>query len=144
MDRKRSLSRQSSSTGLNQETESALSQKSSSTAANYRFGALGNVRIVVQKIPLPDNIRARVKAIYQREIPKAVESQLLDITDALRQRLLKAMNGASKEDDSVEPILDALEALNDKGEFAFTRKAGMTPLVPSCSLGRYGDSLTLS
>ncbi|MCJ1347797.1 hypothetical protein MMC31_006026 [Peltigera leucophlebia] len=121
--RKRTLSTRSSVADVNQEVASVSSQKATSLA-NYRWKNLDYARIVVEDEPIPENVESRVNAIIRPEISKGWESELARITETFCNDFIDVLKGASREDDSVEPIHHALTSIDRKSEFMFPRKAG--------------------
>lgn len=121
--KKRSLSRHSSTTEMEQEKLSSSSQPTS-TMANYRWRNLDDARVVIEAADLPTNIERWVDAIIQPDISPSHESELSRIAETFCNDFNNVMKGAGREDDSLELIHTALSAM-DKGEqFLFPRKAG--------------------
>ena len=129
-DRKRTLSTRSSVADMSQEVASVSSQKATSLA-NYRWRNLDYARIVVEDEPIPENIESRVDAIIQPEISTEWKSELVRITETFCNDFIDVLKGASREDDSVEPIHRALTSIDTKNEFMFPRKAGISHSAPS-------------
>jgi hypothetical protein len=138
--RKRPLSRQSSIADMSQETASVQSQKSY-TAARYRLFALSKVKIFIRPGPLPEEIRPRVNAVVQRTVSQERKRELSRIANDLCNEFVNVLEGASREDDCVEPIHAALSAVDSGKKFSFPRKAGT--VTPSRSIV-YMVILTLS
>jgi hypothetical protein len=128
--RKRPSSRPPSSTDTNQETASVRSQTSSYTAARYRFSILSYARIFIRPGPPPEEIQSRINAIIQRKISEERKRQLSRFAENLCKDFIDIFNGASREDDCVEPIHRALSSMDGSRKFQFPRKAGIVfPLL---------------
>ena len=134
-DRKRTLSRRSSTVEVTQDATSVTSQKSSLSLSDYRLISLERVRIVVRHRDIPEHIQSQVDVIIQPEISEHRKSVLLSIVDDLCDAFPDVLEVASREDDCVELIFRALEAMDSRlfGKvFAFRRKAGIVnPLCAS-------------
>lgn len=128
--RKRPLSRQSSAADMSQETKSVQSQISY-TAARYRLFALNKVKIFVRPGPLPKEIRPRIDAIVQRTVSEERKRELYGIANSLCNEFISVLEGASREDDCVEPIHTALSAMDSGKKFGFPRKAGIVTFYQS-------------
>lgn len=122
---KRTRSRRTSTADMSQDAASASSQKSS-TYANYRWINLDSARIYAENGPIPKNIQTRVDAIIQPTLSKQKEKELSTISDTFCNDFVDVMKGASREDDSVEPIHAALTSLDSGKKFLFPRKSGMS------------------
>lgn len=94
-----SLSRQSSTADMNQETASVQSQRSSHTAAHYRWVTLSNARIFIHPGSFPEEIRPRINAVIQRRISKERKRKLSRIAENLYNDFIDILNRASREDD---------------------------------------------
>jgi hypothetical protein len=128
--RKRPSSRPPSSADMNQETASVRSQTSSYTTARYRFSVLSCARIFIRPGPPPEEIQSRINAIIQRKISAERKRQLSRFAENLYQDFIDIFNGASREDDCVEPIHRALSSMDSSRKFQFPRKAGIVfPLL---------------
>jgi hypothetical protein len=124
--KRRSLSRQSSSADMNQETASVQSQRSSYTAAHYRWVTLSNARIFIHPGSLPEDIQPRINAVIKRRISEKRKCELSRIAENLCNDFIDVLNGASREDDCVEPIHRALSSMDSSSrKFNFPRKAGI-------------------
>jgi hypothetical protein len=123
--RKRASSRPSSSADINQETASVRSQTSSYTAARYRFSILSCARIFIRPGPPPEEIQTRINAVIQRKISEERKYQLSHFAESLCKDFINIFNGASREDDCVEPIHHALSSMDSSRKFQFPRKAGI-------------------
>ena len=128
--RKRPLSRQSSMPDMSQETKSFQSQ-TSYTAARYRLFALSKVKIFIRPGPLPEEIRPRIDVIVQRTVSEERKRKLCGIANSLCNEFIRVLQGASREDDCVEPIHVALSAMDSGKKFGFPRKAGNVTLYQS-------------
>ena len=126
---KRTLSRRTSTTDMSQETASVSSRKSS-TYANYRWINLDSARIYAENGPVPKNIQTRVDTIIQPTLSEQQEKELSTISNTFCNDFVDVMNGASREDDSVELIHAALTSLDSGKKFLFPRKSGMSPYAP--------------
>ena len=124
-ERKRTLSTRSSVADMSQEAASVSSQKAISLA-NYRYKNLDNARMKIEDGLIPKNIDSRVDAIIHPEISTESETDLARITATFCNEFDDVLRGASREDDSVEPIHRALTSIDGKKEFLFPRKAGIS------------------
>ncbi|KAL8724243.1 MAG: hypothetical protein Q9166_008060, partial [cf. Caloplaca sp. 2 TL-2023] len=120
--RKRNLSRQTSTADMSQDTASVSSQKSS-TYANYRWINLDSARIYAENGPVPTDIQTRVDTIIQPTLSKPKEEELSTISTTFCNDFVDVIKGASREDDSVEPIHAALTSLDSGKKFLFPRKS---------------------
>ncbi|KAL8768857.1 MAG: hypothetical protein Q9209_005038 [Squamulea sp. 1 TL-2023] len=129
---KRTLSRRTSTVDISQDTASVSSQKSSSYAT-YRWIILDSVRIYAENEPVPKNIQTRVDAIIQPSLSEIKEKELSTISNTFCNDFAGVLKGASREDDSVEPIHAALTSIDSRREFFFPRKsdwdANLKPVV---------------
>lgn len=125
--RKRPLSRQSSAADMSQETTSVQSQ-ASYTAARYRFFALNKVKIFICPGPPPKEIQPRINAVVRRTVSEEKKRELSCIANSLCNKFVRILQGASGEDDCVEPIHIALSAMDSGEKFDFPRKAGTVTL----------------
>jgi hypothetical protein len=126
-EKKRTLSRRSSTTESKQEIASMSSQKSSFSLADYRLISLDRAGIVVQHRGIPEHLMHRVNAIIQPELDKDQERLVFSAADNLWNKFPNVLEVASREDDCVELIYQALDAMNGKlygKSFALPRKAG--------------------
>ncbi|KAL8884547.1 MAG: hypothetical protein Q9192_006820 [Flavoplaca navasiana] len=119
---KRSLSRRTSIADMSQDTASVSSQKSS-TFANYRWITLDSARVYAENGPIPKNIQTRVDTIIQPTLSKSKEKELSTVSKTFCNNFVDVMKGASREDDSVEPIHAALTSLDSDKKFLFPRKS---------------------
>lgn len=122
-EKKRSLSRRSSTTETNPDTVSVGSQKTSSLA-NYRYNNLNYARIVVEGELIPKDIASRIDAIIQPEISSEKRDELFLAAETLCNDFAKIIVESSREDDSVELMYHALACIDKDKKFAFPRKAG--------------------
>ncbi len=133
---KRSASRtqsdfiQSPST-VTQETASGRSQKSSGTSAHYRYTILSKARIYIHHMPTPDEIRAQIDAVIQREVSSERKEKLSSITQQLNDSFIRVVTFALGEDDCIEPLYHALSSMDHSESLTFARKAGMVTLLLS-------------
>lgn len=124
---KRSLSQRSSTVNMTNDATSVTSQKTSISLLDYRLVTLKRARIVVQHRGLPEHIQPLVDAIIQPNITEERKSVLFAIADGLCDAFPSILEAASREDDFVEQIERALEAIDSKliGQiFTRRRKAG--------------------
>ena len=124
---KRSLSQRSSTVDMTNDATSVTSQKTSISLLDYRLVTLKRARIVVQHRGLPEHIQPLVDAIIQPNITEERKSVLFAIADGLCDAFPSILEAASREDDFVEQIERALEAIDSKliGQiFTRRRKAG--------------------
>ncbi|KAL8651852.1 MAG: hypothetical protein Q9210_003026 [Variospora velana] len=119
---KRTLSRRTSTADMSQDTASVSSQKSS-TCANYRWITLDSARVYAENGPIPKNIQTRVDSIIRPILSKPKEKELSTISKTFCNDFIDVMKGASREDDSVEPIHAALTSLDSGKKFLFPRKS---------------------
>ena len=121
-----------------QETASQTTQKSSSTAANYRHNILKGANMRFQFRPAPEDIRNQISAIVQREISARRREELSPIAQKLHDSFVDVLSRAAREDDCIEPFYQALAAMGYSDDLTLPRKAGMLLLSPyihvSCSL----------
>jgi len=110
------------------ETESARSLKSSpSTYAQYRWVALDRAQIFVRSRPLPEHIKVHIDAVIKRTTSEERSHKLAVIAKTLSDEFVTVLEGASREDDSVEPIRHALSSMDSNEKFALPRKIGIGP-----------------
>lgn len=126
-EKKRTLSRRSSIAETNHDAASVSSQKTSLSLSDYRLNSLDRARIVFQHRCLPEHLKHRVDAIIQPKLDKEKETLVFAIADDLCDDFPDVLEVASREEDCVELIYQALEAMNRRlfrKAFAFRRKAG--------------------
>ena len=86
-------------------------------------------------MPTPDEIRAQIDAILQREVSSERKEKLSCITQQLNESFVQVITQAAGEDDCIEPFYDALSSMDYSESLTFPRKAGIvTLLYPSTSL----------
>lgn len=140
-EKKRSLSRRSSTTEMSRDTTSVFSQKSSLSHSDYRLISLNRARIVVRHRGLPDHVQSRIDSIIQPETSEERKIVLFSIIESLCHAFPNVLEGANREDDSVELIYRALESMSSElfsKVFAFSRKAGIVdPLYTSVCQSTY-------
>ncbi|KAH0841209.1 hypothetical protein FOPE_06366 [Fonsecaea pedrosoi] len=125
-DRNRSLSGRTSSTGLKEDSTSASSEKSTLSLANYRLIVLDRARIVVRHAGLPEPVQSRIKTIISAEVSHECKNAISSITDTLCAAFAPVLKVASRGDDCVELIYDAIASMNIHmfgQKFIFRRKA---------------------
>ncbi|KIX97523.1 uncharacterized protein Z520_06975 [Fonsecaea multimorphosa CBS 102226] len=131
-DKKRTLSRRSSTADMNQDASSVSSQKTSLSLSDYRLNSLDRARIIFRHRGIPEPLKHRVNAILQPELDKEKETLIYSIADDLCDDFPDVLEVASREDDCVELIYQALEAMNRKlfgKTFGFRRKADWDPAL---------------
>lgn len=131
-ERKRSLSRRSSTTDLTQESTSVSSHKSSFSLANYRLKSLDRSRIVVRHRGIPTHLESRVDAIIKPKFDTEKETIVFSIADSLCDGFRHLLGGARREDDYVALVDQALGEMNSKlcdNAFAIRRNAGTAKLT---------------
>ncbi|KIW40857.1 hypothetical protein, variant [Exophiala oligosperma] len=131
-EKKRTLSRRSSIAETNHDAASVSSQKTSLSLSDYRLNSLDRARIVFQHRCLPEHLKHRVDAIIQPKLDKEKETLVFAIADDLCDDFPDVLEVASREEDCVELIYQALEAMNRRlfrKAFAFRRKADWDPTL---------------
>ena len=126
---KRTPSRQTSSSDLNQDTASVRSQKSAVSNSLYRYRILQQARIYVRPEPPPSNIQSQMDLIFKLEIPEERRREISGIAQRTSQQFILNLRGAHREDDLVELVYDALRMIHTDQTFAFVRKAGILPTL---------------
>ena len=121
--------RTSSQCSTNPVTDSAKSQKSSSTAAHYRWAILERARIYISFQSPPEDIQKQIDAILEKSSPER-EKSLANIGKLLHNRFAKVLRTAAREDDCIEILYHALTSMDELGLLALPRKAG-TMLQPT-------------
>jgi hypothetical protein len=101
---KRTSSRRSSQAGTER------TQRSSDTAAAYRRINLAAVKISMHAEP-PDYIQAAINHIINAEVSQERQSQLHVVAQELRDLCLESAKALAGEDDFVNPLRTALEAM---------------------------------
>ena len=112
---------------MNQDAASVSSQKTSLSLSDYRLNSLDRARIVFRHRGIPEHLKHRVNAIIQPNLDKEKETLVFSIADDLCDDFPDVLEVASREDDCVELIYQALDAMSRKlfsKAFAFRRKAG--------------------
>ncbi|KAA6406610.1 MAG: hypothetical protein FRX48_09542 [Lasallia pustulata] len=137
--RKRPFSRQSISAGFTHVTPSAESSKATTkgtgTYAHYRWVTLDRARVYVCSSPPPKDIQVRIDAVIERETSEERKLEVTAIAQQLCADFVPVLNGAGKEDDSVEPIYRALSVLDKNQKCEFPRKMDWAPsLKPHVAL----------
>ncbi|ROW13880.1 hypothetical protein VPNG_03632 [Cytospora leucostoma] len=105
---KRSSSRRS--IALSTEADTVRSQRSSNTAAFYRYNHLAAAEVYIHADP-PAGIRDAIDSVINASVSKARLSDLQDIARQLYDGCKEAVNAAVGEDDFLEIFLVALRAL---------------------------------
>lgn len=114
-----------------QETVTQTSQKSASTAAQYRHSILRRAKISFQFEAVPEDISTAVDNVLKREIPSERQEQLFLIASALHEAFVLELSIPAREDDYIEPLYHALLSLGH-GNLAMRRKASILPLSYPC------------
>lgn len=122
---RRSSSRRSTATDPDREASTQRSQKTSCTAASYRFTGLGSARIYVESGLPPQEIQDRINAVVRGEIPRGREKLLTKLAKEFCDDFLKILPGAAGEDDCVELLYKTLSSIFPVDKFMHSRKAGM-------------------
>ena len=123
--RKRTLSRQASSSYLNQDTASSRSRMSAVAQTLYRYRVLAKAGIYVHPEPPPLGIQAQLDVIFKREIPEERRREISVIAKDISREFIHNLRGAHREDDLVELIYEALRMMYKDETFSFPRKAGI-------------------
>ena len=123
-DHKRSASRQSSVSEMIIES-TTISQRSSGSAASYRWRILSEVGISVSSKPLPEAIRLQTNEIFGREISNGRRGELQYVAKQLCDDFVQALTGASHIDNCVAPIKHALLSMDSCKNFGFPRNIGI-------------------
>ena len=63
--------------------------------------------------------------IFKREILERRKEEIVDIAKRTSQTFADVLLGANREDDLIEPLVDALKSMDKDGTFTFPRKAGI-------------------
>lgn len=122
-----------SASTVTQKTASARSQKSSGTSARYRHAVLERARIHIQHKPAPEETRAQIDAVIQREVASERKEKLSSIAQQLSDSFIEVLSTAAGEDDCIEPFYDALSSMDRSGSLTFPRKAGIVSLPYPCT-----------
>ena len=123
--KKRTASRQPSSSDLNQDTASVRSQKSAVSNSVYRYHTLEQARIYVRPEPPPSNIQTRMDIVFKLELPEERKREISRVAQETSQQFILNLRGANREDDLVELVHDAFRMMYKDQTFAFVRKAGI-------------------
>ncbi|KAL9583697.1 MAG: hypothetical protein Q9212_002563 [Teloschistes hypoglaucus] len=126
---KRTLSRRGSNADTTNDATSTSSQKTSFSLLDYRLVVLDRARIFVQHSDLPEHIQSLVDRIVQADLSDQKKRALDTVADKLCDGFLGILGGASREDDFVELIERALEAIDELVGRVFTRRRKAGPLV---------------
>lgn len=84
------------------------------------------MRISARSGPLLEEIKPRIDAVIQLKVSNERKVELSSIAERLCGQFIDVLSGASREDDCVEPIYQALSAMEKGGNFNFPRKVGMS------------------
>ena len=136
-----SLSTRSTATDLDLETLTQRSQKTSCTAASYRFTDLESARIYIEVGLPPEEVQERVKAVVQSEIPPARKELLTKLAKDFCGDFLKILRGAAGEDDCIEVLYKTLSCMFPGDKCMHSRKAGMVLYLFSVILSNTTTSL---
>lgn len=80
------------------------SQKSSCTAAIYRWNILDRARISVDIGPLPEEIQSQFDHVFKREVPKNRKHVLRQIAKDFVDDSTGVLDGARRENDCMTPF----------------------------------------
>ena len=80
-------------------------------------------------MPTPDEIRAQIDAVIQREISSERKKRLSCITQQLNDTFVRVITQAAGEDDCIEPFYNALFSMDHSESLTFPRKAGIVTLL---------------
>ena len=127
--RKRTPSRQASSSDLNQATASQRSQESSVSNSFYRYHILDQARIYIRPEPPPKDIQAQIDVIFEREIPEKRRRKISNIARKTSQKFIENLRGAHGQDDLVGLVYQALKMMHEDETFSFVRKGGSISLL---------------
>jgi len=136
-----SLSR-STATDLDLETSTQRSQKTSCTAASYRFTNLESARIYIEVGLPPEEVQERVKAVAQSDIPSAKKELLTKLAKDFCGDFLKILRGAAGEDDCIEVLYKTLSCMFPGDKYMHSRKAGTIFYLFSVFLSNTTTSLS--
>ena len=117
-------SRTASQSSTNPVTDSVTSQKSSSTAAHYRWAILKGARIYIRSRPPPEEIQKAIDAIVEKASPERKQF-LTNIGKDLYDDFAVVLDRAAGEDDCVEILYRALSSMDKLKLLTITRKAGI-------------------
>ncbi|KAF1955589.1 hypothetical protein CC80DRAFT_87480 [Byssothecium circinans] len=106
---KRSSSRRSIATSS--EAETVRSQRSSNSAAYYRYKHLAAAEVYIHTDP-PADIHAAINAVVKAKVSEERRAELCTIAQELYDGSKKAVKAAVGEDDFIELFLIALRAMN--------------------------------
>lgn len=123
-------SQQPSSSELNLETATASvrSQKSASSLKFYRYHILQRARVHIHCEYPPSEIQALLDVIFTRKVPQERRRKISQIAKETAQKFSSKTRGAHREDDLIEALISAFDAMFPKDMFNCPRKAGM--MVP--------------
>lgn len=100
------------------------SQKSSHTAAIYRWNILNRARISVDIGPLPEEVQGQFDPVFKREVPENRKLVLHQIAKDFVDDFTDALNSARRENDCMRPFEKALAAIDHDKKFYFPTFAG--------------------
>lgn len=119
---------------ITKKTASACSQKSSGTSPQYRHVVLKRAGIHIHHKPAPEETRAQINAVIQREVASERKEKLSLIAQQLSDSFIEVLSTAAGEDDCIEPFYNALSSMDHGGNLTFVRKAGIVSLPYPCTL----------
>ncbi|KAF2812104.1 uncharacterized protein BDZ99DRAFT_568854 [Mytilinidion resinicola] len=123
---KASRSQSQRSLSSDQETSTQASQKTTCTAANYRFTDLKGAGIFVEGVP-PSEIQKQIDSVVEGEISQDREKTIAHLAGQLCQDFSNILPGAAGEDDCLELLYKTLSALFPQDKIMHTRKADWRP-----------------
>ena len=136
-----SLSR-STATDLDLEASTQRSQKTSCTAASYRFTNLESARICIEvELPL-EEVQESIKAVVQSDIPPARKELLTKLAKNFCDDFLKILPGAAGKDDCITVLYKALSCMFPGDKYMHSRKAGTVLYLFSVFLSNTTASLS--
>ena len=109
---------------------STPTDKTSLTLSNYRLINLHHQLIGIEHGFIPQQLQTRLDSIFQSDVSENDKREVATIAKSIRNKSINVLSVASREDDSVELFINALEFLNEKlldEAFAMHRKAGKVP-----------------
>ncbi|MCJ1429792.1 hypothetical protein MMC29_007707 [Sticta canariensis] len=114
--------RSASQSSTNPVADSVKSQKSTSTAAYYRWSILQRARIYIRGRPPPQEIQRQIDAIVEKASPERKQS-LTNIGKDLYDAFAEVLDKAAGEDDCIEILYRALSSMDELKRLELPRKA---------------------
>lgn len=118
------LSQPSSTADDARDTSTQRTQKTSCTAANYRFTNLEHARIYVEVRRPPPEIQKQIDAILLKETTQERKGTLAKLANEFCDAFWNVLPTAAGEDDCVNILFDTLRSLCPVGKVKYPRKAG--------------------